>query len=195
VAILQAWYGQEAAYEATRRRVIQEAEGMDDAGAAERAAKAYCLRPSTNAVLSAKALSLARRAVELGQNNGFLRYYELCVGLAEYRNSHFATAEETLVKMEQSLGEHPDDQGSYIQGTARFFRVMILSKENRPEEARKLFNQAEKDMPPFPKDERKPVLDGKRAFHEVLVCWLSYKEAKALIESPLAPFSAPSAPR
>jgi hypothetical protein len=59
---------------------------------------------------------------------------------------------------------------------------MCLFQQNRPEEARKLFTQAETEMPPFPKDERKPLVDGKPVFHEVLICWLAYKEAKALIE-------------
>jgi hypothetical protein len=110
-----------------------------------------------------------------------MRYYQLCLGLAEYRNSRYAAAEEVLAKTEKSLGEHPDVQGTYIQGTARFFRVMCLFQQNRPEEARKLFTQAGSDMPPFPKDQR-PLLDGKPVFHELLISWLAYKEAKALIE-------------
>jgi hypothetical protein len=133
---LQTWFGQDSNYEATRLRLVQEAEGTDDASAAERAAKAYCLRPSTNAALLAKALALARRGVELGQNSGFMRYYQLCLGLAEYRNGHHAAAEQPLTAAETTAGDHNE-----LWGTARFFRVMCLFQEKRPEEARKLFSR------------------------------------------------------
>ena len=78
---------------------------------------------------------------------------------------------------EKNTGDHRE-----LQGTARFFRAICLFQQNRPDEARKRFSQAETEMPPFPKDERKPLVDGKPVFHEVLICWLAYKEAKALIE-------------
>ena len=138
----------------------------------------FCLRPSTNAVLLAKALNLARRGVELGQNSSLISYYQLCLGQAEYRNGHYALAGGALATAEQTLVDH-----HVLLGTARFFRVMCLFEQNQPEEARKLFAQAETEMPPFPKDERKPRVDGRPAFqNEFLICWLAYKEAKALIE-------------
>jgi hypothetical protein len=34
----------------------------------------------------------------------------------------------------------------------------------------------------LPTDESKPLVDGKPVSHDVLICWLAYKEAKALIE-------------
>jgi hypothetical protein len=133
--------------------------------------------------------------VELGQNSGFMRWFQLCLGLAEYRNSHFAVAEGVLATTEKNVGEHPDVQGTYLQETARFFRAMCLFQQNRPEEARKLFTQAESEMPPFPKDEQRPLLDGKPVFPDLLVCWMAYKEAKALIEGPAAPVGEPSIPK
>jgi eukaryotic-like serine/threonine-protein kinase len=190
LAILQTWYGQDADYEATRRRLVQEAEGTDQAGTAERAAKACCLRPSTNLELLAKALSLARRGVKLGQNSSLMNWYQLCLGLAEYRNGHYALAERALTTAEQTAADHLE-----LQGTARFFRAMCLFQQNRTEEARKLFTQAESEMPPFPKDERKPLFDGKPVFHELLICWLAFKEAKSLIDGAPAPFAMPSVPK
>jgi len=178
LAILQTWFGQDADYEATRRRFVQEAEGTDQAGTAARAAGVFCLRPSTNAVLLAKALKLARRGVELGQNSSLISYYQLCLGQAEYRNGHYALAGGALATAEQTLVDH-----HVLQGTARFFRVMCLFEQNQPEEARKLFTQAETEMPQYPKDERKPRVEGRPTFqNEFLICWLAYKEAKALIE-------------
>jgi hypothetical protein len=50
-------------------------------------------------------------------------------------------------------------------------------------------------MPPLPKDESKPVVEGKMVAQDVLICWLAYKEAKAIIEAPSAPAAVPSPPK
>jgi serine/threonine protein kinase len=177
LAAWQAWFGQDSAYEATRQRLLQQTEGTDKAMAADRAAKIYCLRASTNAALLAKALSLARQAVELGQNDQYLPYYQLALGLAEYRNGQYAAAENTLTIAEQTAGSRHD-----ILGTARFFRAMSLVRQDRPADARSLFSDAESLMRPLPQDESHPLVDGKPVNQDVLICWLAYKEAKALIE-------------
>jgi tetratricopeptide (TPR) repeat protein len=175
LASFQTWFGVDADYEATRRRVVQQAEGTDLAWTAERAARVYCLRPSTDTALLAKALSLARRGVELGKNDPFLPWYQLALGIAEYRNGQYAAAEGTLAVPEQmAVGD------DYLQGTARLFRAMSLFRLDRLEEARRLVSQAEAQMPPLPKDESKPMV----VSHDNLIWWLAYKEAKALIEGP-----------
>jgi len=46
-------------------------------------------------------------------------------------------------------------------------------------------------MPPLPKDESKPFVDGKPASHDDLIWWLAYKEAKALIEGSSASVAEP----
>jgi tetratricopeptide (TPR) repeat protein len=187
LATWQTWLGQDADYEATRHRLVQQAEGTDLAGTAERAAKAACLRSSSDAALLAKAILLAQRAVELGKDNSLLPYYQLGLGLAEYRNSQYANAERHLAVAEQNLGGDAD-----VQGSARLFRAMSLFRQNRTEEARKLFRQAETQMPPLPKDESKPIVDGNPASHDALIRWLAYKEAKALMDGPSAPVAEPS---
>jgi Tol biopolymer transport system component len=178
LATWQTWFGQDADYEATRRRLVQQAEGTDEAGTAERAAKAYCLRASTDAAMLAKALNLAQRGVELGKSTWLLPWYQLGLGLAEYRNGQYAAAEQTLTAAEQTVGKYPQ-----IQATMRLYRAMSLLRQNRPEDARKLFSQAEAEMPPLPQGERKPLADGG---HDVLICWLAYKEAKSLLNEPAA---------
>jgi WD40 repeat protein/tetratricopeptide (TPR) repeat protein/tRNA A-37 threonylcarbamoyl transferase component Bud32 len=183
LATWQTWFDQDADYEATRRRLVQQAEGTDQAGTAERAAKVACLRPSTDAVLMTNALNLARRGVELGNNSPLLRYYQLGLGLAEYRNGQYAAAEQTLTLAEQKFGETRDFQ---FQETARLFRAMSLFRQNRLEDSRRAFSQAEAAMPPFPQDERKPLVDGKPVSHDVLICWLAYKEAKSVLNEPAA---------
>jgi hypothetical protein len=72
---------------------------------------------------------------------------------------------------------------------------MSLYRQNRTEEARKLFRVAETQMPPLPKDESKPRVDGKSASHDALIRWLAYKEAKALIDGPSPPVADSSVPK
>ncbi len=174
-ATWQTWFGQDSEYEATRRRLVQQAEGTDQTTTAERAAKVACLRPSTDATLLAKALSLAQRAVELGKGNPDLPWYQLSLGLAEYRNGQYAAAEGALTVADQTAGGNGKHE---IQGTARLFRAMSLFRQGKPEEARKLFIQADAQMPPLANDESN---------HDVLIWWLANKEAKALIAGPSAP--------
>jgi tetratricopeptide (TPR) repeat protein len=198
LATRQTWFGQDAAYEATCRRLIQQSEGTDQAGTADQAAKAVCIRPSTDAALLAQALSVARKGVELGKSAPTLPWNQLSLGLAEYRNGQYAAAEHSLTIAEQTAGnDHAiavDDQHA-LQGIARMFRAMSLFRQDKPEEASKLFSQAEAQMPPLPKDESKLFVEGRPAHHDDLICWLAYKEAKALIESPAAPVGEPSIPK
>ena len=176
LATWQVWFGKEADYEATRRRIVQWAAGTEDAQTAQSAAKACCLRPSTNAVLLAKALELARLGVKLRTGTPWLPWYQLSLGLAEYRNGEYASAEQALAVAEQTAGKYYD-----IPGTARLFRAMSLFRQGRNQAARTVFSEAEAQMPPFPRDESKPVIEGKTASHDVMICWLAYREAKAVL--------------
>jgi tetratricopeptide (TPR) repeat protein len=179
LATWQSWFAKDTEYEATRRHLVQQAEGTALAATAERAAIAACLRPSTDAALLAEALNLARRSVELGKSDPGLPHHQLGLGLAEYRNGQFAGAEQTLAGTEQKLGDDHENLG-----IARMFRAMSLSRQNRPEEARKLFSQAEAQIPPLPQDEIKPLVKGSPASRDALICWLAYKEAKSVLNEP-----------
>jgi serine/threonine protein kinase len=190
LAAWQTWFGQKPDYEVTRLRALQEAEGTDQPRTAEGAATAACLRPSTNATLLAKALNLAHQSVGLGTNDPGLPYCQLALGLAEYRNGHYAAAEQPLAAAENTVVGRDD-----IKGRARLFRAMSLFRQNRTEEGRQLFLQAEAQMPPLPKDESQPFKDGRPPFYEtrsepacdeVLMWWLAYKEAKATLNEPPA---------
>jgi len=179
LATWQTWFGHDTDYETTRHRVVQQAEGTDQASTAERAAKAYCLRPSTDAAVLAKVLNLAQRAVDLGQSDRWLPYYQLGLGLAEYRNGQYVAAERALNVAEQTAGDYGDPKR-----IARVFRAMCLFRQGQREAAQTVFSQAEAQMPPFPQDEHKPLVNGKPVSHDVLISWLAYKEAKALIFTP-----------
>ena len=176
LAAWQAWFGSEPDYESCRERMVQMAVGTDAALTAEAAAKAYCLRPATNALMLVKALDLAQLGVKLRKGTPWLPWYQLSLGLAEYRNGQFADAEQTLALADQTAGKYQD-----IPVTARLFRAMSLFQLGRAGEARQLFSQAEAQMPPFPQDPGKPVIQGKTVSHDVMIGWLAYKEAKSLL--------------
>ena len=132
-------------------------------------------------VLMTNALHLAERAVELGKGSSALPWYQLSLGLAEYRNGQYPAAEKSITIAEQTLGDHDD-----IQGIAHMFHALALFRQDRAEEARKIFSQAEAQMPPLPKDESKPVVDGRPFDHDLLIWWMAYKEAKAMLYEPVA---------
>ncbi len=187
LAIWQAWFGQEAAYESTRQRLIDQAkkftptegEKRSDAAADERVAKVYCVLPSKDRVRLAAALELAQRSVDLAQEEqaGWLPWDQLALGLAQYRNQQYSAAEKTLLIAERAMAGKRDE----VKGTARFFRAMSLFRQNRADEARKLFAQAEAQMPHLPASERRPFADRAPFNHEFLICWMAYKEARSLV--------------
>jgi hypothetical protein len=180
LGIWQRWFGLDSDYETTSRQLIEQAEGTDQAGTAERAAKSACLGGITDTALLAKSLALAQKGVELGKDSEFLPWYQLTLGMAQYRNGQYAAAEESLAIADQTVGnEHPD-----IQGIARFFRVMSLVREGKSDEGRKLFSQEESRISPLPKDENKPVADGNLASHDVMLLWMAYKEARSVVVEP-----------
>ncbi len=181
LATWQTWFGLDADYAATCHRLLQQAEGTAVAGTAERAAKAASLRPSTDIALLTNALNLAQQAVDIGKSNSALPWFQLTLGLAEYRNGEYPAAERSLMAAEKTLGDHDD-----VQGIAHMFHAMTLFRQDRTEEARKLFSQAEAQMPPLPKEESKPSIDGRAFDHDLLIWWMSYKEAKALLGGPAA---------
>ncbi len=77
----------------------------------------------------------------------------------------------------------------------RLFRAMSLFRQDKLEQGRRAFSQAEAQMPPLPKDEGKPFVDGRPASHDDLIWWLAYKEAEALIEGPSASIAEPTVPK
>ncbi len=128
--------------------------------------------------------------MELGKSDPQLPWFQLGLGLAEYRNGQFAAADQALTIAEQTAGEAHD-----ILGTARLFRAMSLFRQDKQEEARTVFSRAVAEMPPFPKDDHQPPAYDKSVNQDVLICWMAYKEAKALMEGPSATMAVPSAPK
>ena len=67
-----------------------------------------------------------------------------------------------------------------IVGPARLFRVMILFRQGKQADARKLFAETEQLMEPLPSDRRVVLFNG--ATNDDLLYWQTYKEAKALLQ-------------
>jgi hypothetical protein len=117
--------------------------------------------------------------VELGRTHMWLPYFQMALGMAEYRSGHFATAEMRLSAAEQTAQNMPN-----VRDTARFYRAMSLFQQGKPVEARQLFAETEVKMIPLPADEKNPLAGGKDA--DYLILWLACKEAKALLNEPRA---------
>jgi len=174
VAAQQAWLGQEQEWAATCERGLSLARDTKCVALAERVAKMCSLRPSNDQRRRA-ALLLARRAVELGKGNQALAWYQMALGMAEYRSGHFAEADAALLAaMEAGKDNH------HIAGTSAFYRALSLFRQGKPDEARQLATQAAAKMTPLPKD-AKNLLAGAGNPND-LILWLAYREAKDAIK-------------
>ena len=171
-AATQAWFGQEKEFAATRDLVLKFVKDTKDPITAERTAKICSLRSSDEKTHDA-ALVLARRAVELGKRHPLLAYFQMALGMAEYRSGHYAAADSALLAASE-LGK----SNYYIAGTAAFYRAMSLFKLGREAEAHKLATAASAKMKALPADEKYPLVGNANA--DDLILWMAYKEAKAL---------------
>jgi tetratricopeptide (TPR) repeat protein len=178
-AALQAWLGQNKELAATRARALEVARDTKDPTTAERVAK-ICSLSRADARTHEAALVLARRAVELGKGHGYMVYFRMALGMAEYRSGHYPAADAALLTASK-LGA----RNSYVSGTTAFYRAMSLFRQGKEAEARKLAAEAAARMKPLPTDEKAPLAAGANA--DDLILWLAYKEAKALIRFDAAP--------
>jgi hypothetical protein len=175
VAALQAWFGQDRDFAATRQRILAFAMDTNEAATAERAAKACCLLPPTDQADREAALALGRTAVKVGKGTESWDWYLLALGLAEYRSGNYAAAAAALLAAEKA-----GPTNRYVTGTAPYYRALSLFRQGNEAEARKLASAAVAKMKPLPKDENNPLAGD--ADHDDLILWLAYKEAKAMIQ-------------
>ncbi|MES2469772.1 MAG: tetratricopeptide repeat protein [Verrucomicrobiota bacterium] len=178
ITALCAWFDMDTDFSANSRRALELAATTRDPAIAERAAKGFCLRPFFDPDLLATALTLARRAVELGQKEQDLPWYQLALGIAELRQGNYSVADSALLAAERGATPQPYARRQPLFGTAKLYRAISLFRQSRFPEARELFLAVEEQMNPLPCEGRqlKNV-----AFHNDLICWLAYKEAKALL--------------
>ncbi|MFO0843717.1 MAG: hypothetical protein U0797_15190 [Gemmataceae bacterium] len=174
-AAVQAWLGQHDALAATRDRALRFARDTKDPTTAERAAKICCLSPADDRTNEA-ALVLARRAVELGKGHMYLAYFQMGLGMAEYRCGHYAAADAALLAAAK-LGSG----NACVSGTTPFYQVMSLFRQGREAEARKRMAEAVGKVKPPPANEKAIRVESASA--DDLILWMAYKEAGALLDS------------
>jgi WD40 repeat protein len=181
VAALQAWFGQETEFAATRQRILAVAKDTQEARTAERAATACSILPCTEKAQLKAALALGRGAMK--SKNGVECWNLLSLGMSEYRCGNDAAALEALIAAGEAGANNPDD--APVTGISSFFRAMSLFRQGKRDDARKLAIAAVAKMKPLPADERNPLAGS--ATHNDLILWLVYKEAKAMIQFDAAP--------
>jgi tetratricopeptide (TPR) repeat protein len=174
VAAQQAWFGQEQEWAATCERALSLAQDTKVATVADKVAKLCSLRQASDKTQQA-ALVLARRAVEMGKGNRNLNWFQMGLGVAEYRDGHFAEADAALTAAMEAGKDN-----AYIARTSAFYRAMSLFRQGKQDEARQVATQAAANMKPLPKDDKNPLAGGANA--DDLILWLAYKEAKELIK-------------
>jgi hypothetical protein len=173
-AALQAWFGQDKELAATCERTLKFQKDTNTPTMAERVAKICSLRPLDVKIHEA-ALVLARRAVQLGNGNAaLLPYYQMALGMAEYRSGNYSAAEAALLEASQ-LGKTI----YHVSCTSMFYRAMSLFREGKEVEAQKLAAEASAKMKPLPLDPKKPLFGGYNA--DDLILWMAYKETKELL--------------
>jgi tetratricopeptide (TPR) repeat protein len=177
VAALQAWFGQEKEYAATRQRILAIARDINEAGPASEAARACSLLPSTDQAELEAALALGRTAATVGKGG---MWNLLALGMAEYRSGDDAAAEKDLLAAVKAAPNDP-----HVTGIAAFYRAMTLFRQGKPDEARQLATAAVAKMKPLPGDANNPLTGN--GTHDDLILWLASKEAKALIGFDAAP--------
>ncbi len=185
VAALQAWFGQDKELSSTCEKLLSLAKDTEDPTLADMAAKCCSLRQADPKRCEA-ALVLARRAVEHGKGSQWLVYFEMALGMAEYRSGHFAEADAAFTAATNDPGKN-----NTVSSTSAFYRAMGLFRQGKTDLARKLATEAAAKMKPLPVYEQKPLAGG--ADHDDLIMWLAYKEAKAMIHFNATP-AAPAQP-
>jgi WD40 repeat protein/tetratricopeptide (TPR) repeat protein len=179
-AAMQAWFGQEKEYAATRKRLLAFAKDTTDPGTCDHVAKSCSIRPSTDRAELEAALALARRGVELRKSGQWSEWNLLTFGMAEYRNGNHAAAIEAMLAAVKAGPDIP-----VLLSMSGFYRAMSLFQQGKHDDARKLALETAAQMKSLPKDEQNPLTDG--AYYDTQIMWLAYKEAKALIKFEPAP--------
>jgi tetratricopeptide (TPR) repeat protein len=185
VAALQAWFGKDAELAVTCRRGLAYARDSTDPSTAERTAKICSLRPMDDAAERAAALDLARRAVKLGTDHQYWPWYQMALGMAEYRSGNDEAAQEALRAAVRAA-----PRNDHIVGTSAFYRAMSLFRQGQEAEARRLATDAVSRLEPLPADEQNPLTGGLNA--NDLILWMAFKEARAVLQLDAAPARAPA---
>jgi serine/threonine protein kinase/tetratricopeptide (TPR) repeat protein len=180
VALLQAWFGMNKQYLATRLRMLKQPIDTNDVNQTSYTALLASVVPTQSAALQEVAVSVAQRSVQLMGTDPWVFTHELTLGMAEFRSGQYATSEQAFLAAETGAKQNPEGPcPAAVQSAAAFYRAMSLFRQNKAADAAKLFAEAAAAMKPLPTDEKNPLVDG--ASYQDVVAWLAFKEAKALL--------------
>ncbi len=186
LAAYQLWFGRSADHANTVRRIIAWAKNATKPDDLERVAKIVCLCNTNDTPTREAALVLAHKALDLGrENRAAVPWYQMTLGMAEYRNGYFAEATKALTAAEAAAADLDNkQQRAQIRGTAGFYRAMSLFRQGLAAEARTIFNATE---------ERYSAEKTKAgANQDDFILWLARKEARTLLQLPGAATTQPS---
>jgi len=175
VASLKAWFGQDAELASTARHAVEHAAGSTDPVVLERTGQMALLASKADKEQAKAGLNLIRRAVELGKDHRFLPYFQLSLGVAEYRNGNYAAADQAL-----SGATLAGDTNYDVLCASAFYEAMSQFRQGKETEARALLQEAISMMPPLPADPKDP-LAGNHTQND-LGPWMAYKEAITLLK-------------
>jgi serine/threonine protein kinase/Flp pilus assembly protein TadD len=175
VAALQVWFGLEKEWKSTCELALENALWSEDPQTLERMAKLLSNSPWATQDNHKYALVLARKAAELGKNHRWVAYFQMTLGMAEYRNGNFERADAAFLSAMKNPTEYR------IKGISAIYHVMSLFRQNKLDEARKFAAQAALVMKPFPKDDNNPLASADVNADD-LILWMAYKEANRLIK-------------
>jgi hypothetical protein len=111
--------------------------------------------------------------VQLHRNSWSL----LALGMAEHRNGNDAAAQEVLL-----TAANADPSDPAVTGIAAFYRAMSLFRQGKHDEARNLALAAAAKMKPLLKDGQNPLANDADRADLIVILWLAYKEAKAMLK-------------
>lgn len=98
-------------------------------------------------------------------------WFQLCVGMVQYRLGDYAAAESTLAAVELT--------GMYERlSTVPIYRAMVALQQGRNGDADRLLGDAAKRMRPLPAERQDPFAYG--GDHDDLIAWLAWGEVQAL---------------
>jgi tetratricopeptide (TPR) repeat protein len=170
----QVWLGKDKEYSKACRGALELAKGSEDAVTLERCAKACSFPSGGDTAHLAEALTLARKALKLGNNHGFSPWFHVALGMCEFRNGNWTEAEEAL-----SVAMKNGEWSPRLWVTSAYYRAMNSFRRGKQDEARQLAAEATAKMmklwPP-------PQAQKTGFWHDDVIIWMAYKEAKELLK-------------
>ena len=181
VAAFALWLEEIQQYEQTCTRMLEWAEGDDAFEGAERAVATICsLRPQPDQESRKRTVELAKRGVRASGKNALqLAWANLTLGMAEFQDNNDRAAHAALT----AATSDPEAAIPSLIDTATFYMAMLYHRSGNHDEARNRFGEAENRIRPVPRDGVAPLSSPK--LHDLLIMWLAYRQAGALLELPL----------